>query len=100
MAPYVAMYKAVTQGRHLHHITERWAQQHEDGIQQAFFNGAGFESWENVWGIWNGITERNSELLRRAASILRWPLTSSQVPSADMRKAYRLAPKQLLPQEN
>ena len=71
MSPYVAMYKAVTQGRHLHHITERWAQQHEDGIQQAFFNGAGFESWENVWGVWNGITERDAEGLRRTSAILR-----------------------------
>ena len=24
----------------------------------AFFNGIGYESWENVWGIWNGITPR------------------------------------------
>ena len=22
----------------------------------ALFNGDGFESWENVWGTWNGIT--------------------------------------------
>ena len=71
VAPYVAMYKAVTEGRHLHHVTERWAQQHEDGIQQAFFNGAGFESWENVWGVWNGITDRDAEGLRRTSSILR-----------------------------
>ena len=49
----------------------RWARDHTNGIQQAFFNGAGFESWENVWGIWNRITERHSELLRRAATILR-----------------------------
>ena len=55
----------------MYHDTRRWARDHTNGIQQAFFNGAGFESWENVWGIWNGITERNSELLRRAASILR-----------------------------
>ena len=62
--PYVAMYKAVTRGRHMHHICERWQHQlyvascksslrfatdHNDWLQQAFFNGAGFESWENVW---------------------------------------------------
>ena len=47
---------------------------HTDGIHQAFFNGAGFESWENVWGVWNGITERDGELLRRVATILRWIL--------------------------
>ena len=42
----------------------RWAQHHEDGIQQSYFNGAGFESWENVWGIWNGITQRDGEAIR------------------------------------
>ena len=49
----------------------RWAQHHEDGIQQAFFNGGGFESWENIWGLWNGITERDSEAIRRTSAILR-----------------------------
>ena len=70
-SPKVAMYKAVTKGLHLTHLTERWAQHHEDGIQQAFFSGIGFESWENVWGIWNGITERDAEAVRRTSSILR-----------------------------
>ena len=55
----MSTYKAATDGLHLSHITERWATDHTDGIQQAFFNGAGFESWENVWGIWNGLTERD-----------------------------------------
>ena len=49
----------------------RWAQHHEDGIQQAFFNGGGFESWENIWGLWNGITERDGEAIRRTSAILR-----------------------------
>ena len=52
-------------------ITPRTNIDHTDGIHQAFFNGAGFESWENVWGVWNGITERDGELLRRVATILR-----------------------------
>jgi len=69
--PLVSMYKAVTKGKHMTHLTERWAQHHEDGIQQSFFNGAGFESWENVWGIWNGITERDGEAIRRTSNILR-----------------------------
>ena len=51
--------------------TSRWAQHHEDGIQQAFFNGGGFESWENIWGLWNGITERDGEAIRRTSAILR-----------------------------
>jgi hypothetical protein len=42
----------------LTHICERWAQTRTDGLQYAFFNGAGYESWENVWGMWNGFTPR------------------------------------------
>jgi len=34
------------------HISDRWAHDHIDDLQSAFFNGAGFESWENIWGIW------------------------------------------------
>ena len=44
---------------------------HTDGIHQAFFNDAGFLSWENILGGWNGITETDGELLRRVATILR-----------------------------
>ena len=38
-----------------------------DNLQFAFFNGVGYESWENVWGIWNQITQRDAEALRRVA---------------------------------
>src|SRR5262249_23109992 len=31
----------------------------------------GYESWENVWGIWNGFTPRDAEALRRMATIER-----------------------------
>ena len=71
VSPTVSAYKALTGGRHLTHICERWTTDHTDGVQHAFFNGAGFESWENVWGIWNGITERHGSLINRAATILR-----------------------------
>merc|ERR1719315_80470 len=71
VTPFVGAYKAVTGGRHMTHVTERWARHHEDGVQQAFFNGGGFEVWENVWGIWNGITERDGEAIRRTSAILR-----------------------------
>ena len=42
-----------------------------DDLQFAFFNGVGWESWENVWGIWNGITPRDAEATRRVAAIER-----------------------------
>jgi formylglycine-generating enzyme required for sulfatase activity len=40
-------------------------------LQHAFFNGIGYESWENFWGIWNGMTPRDGEALRRTATIER-----------------------------
>ena len=42
-------------GRYMTHICERWSTNHTDNLQNAFFNGVGFESWENVFGVWNGI---------------------------------------------
>jgi hypothetical protein len=53
------------------HVCNRWARDHTDDLQFAFFNGAGFESWENVWGIRTGITPRDAEALRRIAKIER-----------------------------
>jgi formylglycine-generating enzyme required for sulfatase activity len=52
-------------------ISNRWAHDHTDDLQEAFFNGIGFESWENIWGIWNQLTPRDSEALRRTAMIDR-----------------------------
>jgi iron(II)-dependent oxidoreductase len=40
-------------------------------LQYAFFNGVGWESWENIWGIWNGINPRDAEATRRVAAIER-----------------------------
>ena len=42
----------------------------------AHFNGVGYESWEDVWGIWNGITPRAGEALRRLS--LNWRLLGSR----------------------
>src|SRR5208283_2226144 len=48
-----------------------WNRDKTDNLQFAFFNGIGWESWENVWGIWNGITPRDAEATRRVATIER-----------------------------
>ena len=40
--------------RRMTNICERWAKDHTNALQYALFNGDGFESWENVWGTWNG----------------------------------------------
>jgi formylglycine-generating enzyme required for sulfatase activity len=52
-------------------VCNRWARNKNDDLQHAFFNGVGYVSWENIWGIWNGITPRDSEALRRIATIER-----------------------------
>jgi formylglycine-generating enzyme required for sulfatase activity len=57
--------------RHLTHLVNRWATNHTDDLQHAFFSGVGFESWENVWGIWMGMSARDSEALRRIATLMR-----------------------------
>ena len=68
--PSVSRYKWL-ESRHMVHMCDRWSHDHVDDLQQAFFNGVGFESWENVWGIWNQMTARDAEALRRTATIER-----------------------------
>ena len=57
--------------RHMVNISHRWNRDKTDDLQFAFFNGVGWESWENIWGIWNGITPRDAEATRRVATIER-----------------------------
>jgi iron(II)-dependent oxidoreductase len=57
--------------RHQVNISDRWNRHKTDDLQFAFFNGEGWESWENIWGIWNGITPRDAEATRRVATIER-----------------------------
>jgi gamma-glutamyl hercynylcysteine S-oxide synthase len=57
--------------RHMVNISDRWNRSKTDDLQFAFFNGEGWESWENIWGIWNGISPRDGEATRRMATIER-----------------------------
>jgi gamma-glutamyl hercynylcysteine S-oxide synthase len=57
--------------KHMVHISDRWNRSKTDDLQYAFFNGEGWESWENIWGIWNGITPRDAEATRRVAALER-----------------------------
>jgi len=57
--------------RHMVHVCDRWSKDKNDNLQFAFFNGEGWESWENIWGIWNGITPADAEATRRIANIER-----------------------------
>ena len=57
--------------RHMVNISDRWNRSKVNDLQFAFFNGEGWESWENIWGIWNGITPRDGEATRRVATMER-----------------------------
>ena len=68
--PPVSKYKWL-EPRHMVNICQRWSHDRNMEIQNAFFNGTGYESWESIWGLWNGITPRDGEVLRRSATIMR-----------------------------
>ena len=70
-APAVDKWKWLDQ-RRMTLVSDRWAKNKTNDLQAAYFNGVGYEAWENIWGIWNGITPRDGEALRRAAHILRY----------------------------
>lgn len=53
------------------HVNSRWSSDKIGMLQSAFFNGVGLETWENVWGIWNQMTDRDMEAVRRVAAIER-----------------------------
>lgn len=57
--------------RHMVNIENRWARDRTDDFHYMWFNGIGYVAWENVWGVWNGITPRDAETLRRLATIQR-----------------------------
>ena len=57
--------------RYMVNVCDRWARNKVDDLQYAFFNGVGYESWENVWGIWNQIDDRDAEALRRIGNLER-----------------------------
>ncbi|MGI8906913.1 MAG: formylglycine-generating enzyme family protein [Candidatus Sumerlaeaceae bacterium] len=69
-APGVNKFRWV-EPRHMTHTCDRWAHNRTDMLQYAFFNGAGHQAWENVWGVWNGITPRDGEVIRRIQIIYK-----------------------------
>jgi formylglycine-generating enzyme required for sulfatase activity len=107
--------------RHMINISDRWNRTKTDDLQFAFFNGVGLETWENVWGIWNGFTPRGAEMIRRVAKVeravapflvsqdwepltptmqfgvfaTRWPLDGEQVFTIVNRNEYSLTGPQL-----
>ena len=66
--PGVSLYKWL-EPRHQVFITDRWAVNKTENLQYAFFNGIGYNSWENIWGIWNQVPDRYAEAIRRIRRI-------------------------------
>ncbi|MGF7082556.1 formylglycine-generating enzyme family protein [Mucilaginibacter sp. UYCu711] len=67
-APGVSIYKWF-EPRHQVNITNRWAINKTDDLQYSFFNGIGYNSWENIWTVWNQIADRYAETIRRISTI-------------------------------
>jgi formylglycine-generating enzyme required for sulfatase activity len=66
--PGVSIYKWL-EPRHQVFVTNRWVKDKTDDLQYAFFNGIGYNAWENIWGIWNQVPDRYAEAIRRIAMI-------------------------------
>jgi len=59
------------ESRHVTNVENRWARDRTDDFHYIFFNGHGYNAWENVWGLWNQFTPRAGETLRRIATLFR-----------------------------
>ncbi len=69
--PAVAKFKWL-EPRHMINVENRWSRDRTNDLQYVFFNGVGYNAWENIWGIWNGLTPRDAQTLRRIATIERF----------------------------
>ncbi|MGV8944541.1 formylglycine-generating enzyme family protein [Thermomonas sp.] len=70
VVPPVAKFKWL-EPRHMINYENRWGRDRTHDLQYIFFNGIGYNAWENIWGIWNQLTPRDAETLRRIATIER-----------------------------
>ena len=68
--PSVAKFKWL-EPRHMINYENRWGRDRSNDLQYIFFNGIGYNAWENIWGIWNQFTPRDAAALRRIATIAR-----------------------------
>ena len=68
--PPVAKFKWL-EPRHMINYENRWGRDRTNDFHFCFFNGVGYNAWENVWGLWNGLTPRDAETLRRIATLQR-----------------------------
>ncbi len=68
--PPVAKFKWL-EPRHMINYENRWGRDRNHDLQYIFFNGIGYNAWENIWGIWNQFNPRDAESLRRIATVER-----------------------------
>jgi formylglycine-generating enzyme len=50
--------------RHMMHVVHRWVADHRGEMQLALMNGAGMVVWENIFGSWNGWSDRDAAWFR------------------------------------
>lgn len=82
IVPSVAKFKWL-EPRHMINYENRWGRDRNNDLQYVFFNGVGYNAWENIWGIWNALVPRDAEALRRIAAIER--MFAPLLVSADWR---------------
>jgi formylglycine-generating enzyme required for sulfatase activity len=70
VVPPVAKFKWL-EPRHMINLENRWGRDRTNDFQYMFFNGVGYNAWENVWGIWNQLTPRDAHALKRIAALYR-----------------------------
>ncbi len=57
--------------RHMTNTENRWGRDRTNDFHYIFFNGTGYNSWENIWGLFNQFTPRDAAALRRIAHLYR-----------------------------
>jgi formylglycine-generating enzyme required for sulfatase activity len=57
--------------RHMTNTENRWGRDRTNDLHYIFFNGTGYNSWENIWGVFNQFTPRDAAALRRIAHLYR-----------------------------
>jgi len=55
--------------RHMMHTIRRWDHDHTGELHMAWMNGTGCLVWENIFGSWNGWTDRDKSVLRSVREI-------------------------------
>lgn len=68
--PYVSASKWL-ETRHMDTIANRWRKDRSEDLLAAFFNGIGYDAWENIFAVWNQITNKDAQYIKCIYTILR-----------------------------